>query len=648
MSVKLARLAHGRRINQRHDLLDILLKHPVKKRLIPILQREQEDVPLERIRLLSQIFKHPPHLVLRRLHGRRQQPAQSQRIAFGFCKSGSLVEGRIVEYADSARQRIQGRLHGWIEGVVRQLVPFSLILQTSAPARPSSFAILWAAIGVSDPHFILVSNRRPVRLPFMIRFPSVRKCALISLGLSLLALCGCEQTPTPPAASPTPSPTPSSASVTPNSFSEVTAQLDPGGDLYFYLSTAQWTSKISKGIDALQTAATANQPPDASQQTAQYIALLKDILQKSGIEAISGIGASSINYAPDLYRNKIFIHHYPADGSGVIWSLYGKEPHPLTGLDFLPADTVLAGIGDFDLAQFIGFLRDEASQSGIPQLQQSVTQLQTQLTGLTGLKLDDVLGALGSTVGVVADFDNHQTLTIPIGNQPQVIPLPRIALLIAVKSDLIFKQIDRLLSVAPGMVKVDEPDLKMRTVALPFAPAVTVRPTFAQWNGFLVIASDDNLVRDMMAVQKGAPGFKSTPEYATLSAGLPQQGNRFAVSTQRFADFMQKIESQTYFRDLRGTSQSALLQHFQKPGRFMSVGSVLPNGWLSVNQGSQESIRMLAPALIGPAMAVASSPGFLQALQGIHVRYAAPATPPPTSSPSATPPSAPATPGTSP
>jgi hypothetical protein len=429
----------------------------------------------------------------------------------------------------------------------------------------------------------------------------------------------------------------------------VTAQLDPGGDLYLYLSTAQWTSKLSKGIDTLQDMATANQPPETSQQIAPYMALLKDIVQKSGIQAISGIGASSINYAPDLYRNKVFVHHYPADGSGVIWSLYGTQPHPLTGLDFLPVKTVLAGIGDFDLGQFIAFLRDEASQSGIPQLQQSVTQLQTQLTGLTGLKLDDVLNSLGSGVGTVFTLDPNNNITIPIDNQPRTIPTPRIGLLIAVKSDLIFKQLDKLLSVAPGMVKVDDPDLQMRTVALPFAPGVTVRPTFAQWNGFLILASDDTLVRDMMAVQKGGPGFKSTREYATLSTGLPQQGNSFVISTQRFADFIQNFETQVYASQPNGATQAALMRRFQKAGRFMSVGSVLPNGWLSISQGSQGASQILAPALVVPIMAgAAMTSNLMLPFRGRHVRAVPSTVPAPTFSPSANPPSAPATPGTSP
>ena len=486
-------------------------------------------------------------------------------------------------------------------------------------------------------------RRRWDERPFWFRISDFEFRIFPVLLLPLLALAGCQKAETPTApenvTSPTPAPTPASASVTPNSFNDVTAQLDPGGDLYLYISAAQWTSKLAHGIDTLQSLASANETPEQSQQVAPYLALLKDVVQKSGVQAISGIGASSINYAPGLYRNKIFVHHYPADGSGIIWSLYGKEPHPLAGLDYLPFDTALAGFADFDLAQFITFIRDEAAQSGIPQLQQSVTQWQAQLTGLTGLKLDDALNSLNGGVGMVLTLDAHDTVTIPTGNQPLTIPAPRLAVLFAVKDDLIFKTVDKMFAGTPGIVRVDKPDYEMRSVALPVAPGVNVSPTLAQWNGYLVLATDNRLVQAMIDVQKGTvPSIKTTPDYAALSAGLPQQGNSFLISTGSFADFVRKIQTQLYSSQPGGGTRTALMQRFQKTGRIMSVGTVLPNGWLSISQGSQGASQLLAPAIIAPAIAVAT---YLPALNGIH-RV------PPTSLPSANPPSPAASPGTSP
>ena len=371
--------------------------------------------------------------------------------------------------------------------------------------------------------------------------------------------------------------------------------MDPGGDFYLYLSTAQWLGKLSQGVDSMRDAmlsGSGGQTTQDPQLTQKEFALLKDIVQKSGLEQISGIGASSFATAPGLHRNKGFVHHYPDQASGLIWTLGGKEPHALTGLDFLPADTGWAGIGDFDLAQLINFLRQEAAQSGIPQAQQAVTQWQTQFAGVSGLQLDDVLQSLNGSIGTILTLDATSTISVPMGNENQSIPSPRLAILLAVKNDLIFKQVDKMVSGNPGVIKVDEPDLRMRTMPLPFImPSLNLRPSVAQWNGYLVIASDDQLIRDMVAVQKGAPGFKSTPEYATLSAGMPEQGNAFAVSTQRFAETMRKFQGQmTMNRPGINPAQAAVMRQwiasYQKIGSAYAVRVQTPNGWLGVSQVS--------------------------------------------------------------
>jgi hypothetical protein len=323
-------------------------------------------------------------------------------------------------------------------------------------------------------------------------------------------------------------------------------------------------------------------------QEEKTFAVLKDFIQKSGLEEITGVGASSFAVSQGLHRNKVFLHHYPDNGSGMIWSMFGKEPHALTSLDFLPADTAAASFSDFDLAQLINFLRQEADQSGIPEAKQAVTRWQTQFAGVTGLQLDDVLSSLNGSVGMIVALDTTSTVSVPVGNQQQTIPAPRLAILLAVKNDLIFKQVDKMAGGNPGVIKVDEPDLRMRTMPVPFFPGLNLRPSVAQWNGFLVIASDDRIIRDLMAVQKGAPGYKSTSEYAALSAGLPEQGNSFCVSTQRFADTVRKIQSQMYASNSATPAQAALVQRwvssFQKGAHGFGVGVRLPNGWLSVTQ----------------------------------------------------------------
>jgi len=479
----------------------------------------------------------------------------------------------------------------------------------------------------------------------MAPIPSLRKYAVLVAAIALPIANACGQ-----AAPATPAPTP----VTPNSFADVTAQLDPGGEFYLYLSTAQWLGKLSDSVNSLHDIVLSSGTgftPERVAKADKAAAVARDMIQKSGLQDISGIGASSFNYTPGLYRNKIFVHHYPAEGSGLIWSLYGRSPHALDALDMLPVDTSAAGFGDFDLAHLINFLISEANQSGIPEFKQAVDQMQTQFFGVSGLKLDDVLASLSGSMGTVVTQDASDIISIPINQQVQTMPAPHLAILIAVKNDLIFDQVDKMITGNPGVIKTEEPGLRMRTMPVPFImPTLNLRPSVAQWNGFLVIATDDAIIRKIIAAKKDGHGIKETPEYARLSAGLPQQGNSFAVMTQLFTDTLQKFQSgltanQPGTPPAQAAQLQKLIHQYQHTGPMMSVGAVLPTGWLSVSQGSQGSSQLLAPLIIAPAAIAA---GVVMPMM-MHHTQPPPAFPPPTSSgPGATNPYLSPNPGTSP
>ncbi|MEI9962204.1 MAG: hypothetical protein WDM76_14050 [Limisphaerales bacterium] len=73
------------------------------------------------------------------------------------------------------------------------------------------------------------------------------------------------------------------------------------------------------------------------------------LIKDSGSEDVSGVGISSIEIEKGMYRNKALLHHYPGKGAGFLWNFLGKEPHALTGLDLLPANTALAIFSDMDV-----------------------------------------------------------------------------------------------------------------------------------------------------------------------------------------------------------------------------------------------------------------------------------------------------------
>jgi hypothetical protein len=446
--------------------------------------------------------------------------------------------------------------------------------------------------------------------------PKISICAKVSLPLAVLALlCGCqkhgERMPSGPHSS--------IVSAEKTSFDEVTAKLDKGGNFYLYLSTGQALSGLSEKISGISNFM-GNLPFMAGDQ-AQTINKAFDLaggwLKDSGIEHISGVGMSSIAREPGFYYSKLIVHHYPDENDGVIWSLFGREPHPLQELDLLPENTVLATFSDFDSTLLWKNLQKHLEQLNIPAVTASLQQWPVQFQKMTGLDFDKVLASLGGDYGVILTLDEQETMSLPIGGAPMDIPKPGLAIVAKVKSDVIFDRIDTLWKNNPLVKRVNESGLKMRTMAIPLP--IDFRPTIARGGDYLMLASSDTMVRDMLAVKAGRKkGFKSTAEFARLSQGIPAEGNNFSLVGDRFIKSMLQIQQQTLASKGNMTpAQVESLQHALNGGTNggnYSVGVNGSEGWEGYANGSQSFQSAIIPMVAGAgALAAIAIPNFTRA-----------------------------------
>src|SRR6516164_2149920 len=76
--------------------------------------------------------------------------------------------------------------------------------------------------------------------------------ALVLTGVVVGLNFGCGKKP---AGETTPASAPKIVSAEKTSFSEVTSQLDPGGNFYLYLGTAQWLDGLSAKVDSWRSVA---------------------------------------------------------------------------------------------------------------------------------------------------------------------------------------------------------------------------------------------------------------------------------------------------------------------------------------------------------------------------------------------------------
>ena len=414
---------------------------------------------------------------------------------------------------------------------------------------------------------------------------------------------------------------PALVSVEKTSFTEVTSQLDPGGNFYLYLGTAQWLDGLAAKVGAWRQTFTAmpGLKPDNTNKVNKAFDIITRLIQDSGIEDVSGVGLSSVEIEKGMFRNKALLHHYPGKDTGFLWRLAGKGPHPLTGLDFLPADTALAVFSDLDLPVLWTVAQKEVAQADMPQAQEWLKKFPVEFEQKTRIKWDDFINSLGGEFGLVITLDPSNNVPVPLPGGALQIPAPGLLIAVKVNDDTIFNCIDQRLKANPQVVSVDKPGLKMRTMPVPLPLPIVLRPSAASSGGYLFIATSDALIDDALAVKSGQkPGLKTTDEFKHLAQGLPDRGNQFAYVSQRFAQTLIQVQRQAIASKARTEPQlSQWLQScfHNRPAFAYSVGINTPEGCLTIGNGSQSYANaVLLPAVAVPAMLAAIAvPNFVKA-----------------------------------
>jgi hypothetical protein len=420
------------------------------------------------------------------------------------------------------------------------------------------------------------------------------------------------------------------ASAEKTSFQEVTAQLDPGGSVYVYLSTEQWLSGVAEKTSALR--GVLQSIPDIKAEDRQNLEkgfdLVSHLLKDSGIEDVSGVGMSSIAREKDLYHGKVFVHHYKGKGSGFLWTMFGQKPHALEELNLLPGTTALATFSDLDLAMVWSILKKEVAQADFPQAKELFDKLPAGFEQATGLNWEKVLASLGGEYGLVLTLDEAHKINIPIPSpEPVEFPEPGLMLVAKVKDDLIFNRIDEAMEQAvqhmgQQVISVDQPNLKMRTVAVPLPLPIQLRPTVATSQGYLFVATTDALIKEVLDIKAGKkPGLKTTSEFQKLAKEIPTEGNSFAFVSERMGKVLVQIQQQALKMSAArgGATQTEWIQSLFGSNQVTYSYSVSANtdeGWLIAANASQDPAKfVIAPAVLVPIglLSAVAIPNFTKA-----------------------------------
>jgi hypothetical protein len=396
---------------------------------------------------------------------------------------------------------------------------------------------------------------------------------------------------------------------------------------------------FSNGLQSPEEAATARKAWDT----------VNRLVTDSGIDQVAGVGLSSIAVSPDLNLNKLFVARVQGQEEGFLWSLFGKAPHPFQLGDMLPSNTALAASYDLDWAQLYDVVNKEIGNIDNPDVRNGWAQTQAQVLQATGSSLQDLVSTFGGSIGLVLTLDPTKQVQVPT-QPPQTIPAPNFALLFSVKNDRLFKLIEK--SIPQKLNVVDEPGLQMRVMPTPLpAPGLEdLQPVLAQWNGYLILAGNEKLVRACIAAQKDGKGLKSTSAFAVMD-GLPKEGNQFQIVAASFVDTWSKLQANMMQNQPNVTAQQAQLvrQLIGTGAMFPSaaVATHLPDGWLTVGKGASSGARLAVPMVA--VMAAVAIPAFsaarTKALQNAASQQPPQVNRPPTAPFTPAPPVPPAVPG---
>ena len=397
-----------------------------------------------------------------------------------------------------------------------------------------------------------------------------------------------------------------------NSFKETTAKLDAGGPFYLYYGSERFCSSLDGKINSIRDIFLESIPAEDFEQKAALtkgFALASSLVKGFGLTEISGAGASSLSLGDNLYRNRFFLHHYPDNGQGILWKLFGKAPHSLNDeLSMLPADTALAQFADFDAKLLWHFLKSEAEKSGSNKFKKALVDFEASLIK-NEVDLNQLLESCDGSSGFLLTLKQDRMTVIPLGiNKMAQIPQPGIALFVKVKNDYLFSVLKKKLACfipkpAPGaaQMKVDENRID---ISFPFPLPVPFMPVIVKEDGYVIAATNPELLDSILAAKKGGSGLVNTPEFKTLSADIPENGNGFKFVSEKFAKTIADIQSQSINPAGAGMTKSSAFNklNIMSDLKVYGVWQVLDDGILaSSNSNFSIGDTLLLQVAVAPA-----------------------------------------------
>ena len=315
-----------------------------------------------------------------------------------------------------------------------------------------------------------------------------------------------------------------------SSFEAVAARLDPNGHLYAYLSTEQALARLGEGLEGLITLAKTGTEAGSSLMDNPFVApIIEGVLgvvepayRQSGIGEISGVGMSSLAIEENLWRSKMFVHHQPGKGSGLIWDMFGKQPHTLEVLSLAPDNTAALMHSDLDVKRvtdwadtvFGEMLGGESIMANAPP------------------QVQDILDSFGNEAGFLMTLDSENKMTLPgfMLDREEDLELDGVAfaLLLRVNDDTLMEMLGEVMGGgfgAPEGTKVGGVTIHSIPLPIPLPIKMDLSPCYFQVGNYMVLSSAESLAKRMAEAHGGKGRLADDANFKALAKGLSLKAN---------------------------------------------------------------------------------------------------------------------------
>ena len=329
-------------------------------------------------------------------------------------------------------------------------------------------------------------------------------------------------------------------------FEAVTAKLDLNGHLLAYFNTAKTMKQLDQMMDSLIEIANSSDSanplannPFLGPMVSGITEAIKPAYEESGIGQIGGVGMSSLAVKKDQWRQKTFIYREPEKSNGLIWEMFGSEPHSLEILELAPAQTGLLAHSD---------LRISALMDWIDRISEKVTGGQSVMASAPA-EFKDILNAFDDEVGFLMTIDPNKQLKIPgfmiQAEEDLEMDSFAFALIARTKGDKILSIINEAMEggfAPPQKTKIKGVNLNSIPLPLPIPiEGLDISPCYFQVDDYMVLASSTSLGKSIIEAKNGKGQITENDDFKTLTEGLDLTSNGISYVSSNFTEWSIKL-----------------------------------------------------------------------------------------------------------